>query len=1117
MSVNLIQNGGFEQPISNANWRPMFYPQQSPPNATGINGTIEIDMVSPLTGTRSAKFTFLGVTGITVGMVGYIQYIDNPPAGGYTIRVRYVAPNGARLDVNGWDATANAWTSGSFNDLPATTVPAIFEIPYTIPANTSYIQFSIGAYYDSVYSPIPVGATASFDDVEFVTGALPPTYNMTFGANRTTGNVGDTFTFTGVVTLGATPQSGIPVNLYRNGALVNSATTDATGAYTFSRTESVAGSFTYYAECPSILLTSQTITIIVQEVTPPPVGTNLIQNPDFENAISNQNWRPLFYPQQSPPNATGVNGTIDIDTTTPIQGTRSGRTAFLGVTGVTIGMVGYIQYINNPPAGDYVIQVRYRASNGARLDVGWIDTTGVYVNGIYIDLPATSTPSTYQTNVTIPANIGYIQFMVGVLYDSVYSPIPVGSSATFDEIVMATSTPQPVQTTALETSNPQPFVNESFTLTGTVMLNGVPQANATYSLYRNNALLVQATTNASGQVTFTRVESATGSYTYQGEANGVYSPVLSISVISQPPPPTYYTGETYILASGTYQVNMPASVVVAGVTYTFSHWGDAPTNTNPVRTVTVTSPVVLSVVYQGPPIPVTLTTSVTPSGTGTIAVTPSPPYNKGQTVTATATPASNAEFLRWLLDGVELSTSPSISLTLDADHTLQAVFQIATVLLDTSVSPAGAGTIALNPQPPYVRGQTVNASATPASNAVFLRWLLDGNVYSTSPTVSLTLDANHALQAVFQIIPPLTTEAGGPYSASIRNPLVQFQGSATGGLPPYQWNWAFGDGNTASTQSPPHLYSAVGAYQATLTVMDSRGATAIDTATATISDLLPPLPEFTSTPASPIVGSTVSFDASPTTTREPNTTVILYEWRFGDGQTSAGSTPYATHVYANAGTFPVVLTVTDTLGQKNSITHNVVVGQPPHLLTVTFTNGTVYVYPTSPNGYYPYGTSVDIIASPDNGYFLESFTDNGVTFTPGSKLTVLMEIDHVVAVNFAPIPPQKWVLTVSGTTGGSTSPPAGVFQVDDGASYTVTAIPATNNVFVKWVFDGADFSTELSVVIPAQTAGSSHTLQAVFALVVTGEFPWWLIPVGGVGASAVILATTRGKKKKRRR
>ena len=53
---------------------------------------------------------------------------------------------------------------------------------------------------------------------------------------------------------------------------------------------------------------------------------------------------------------------------------------------------------------------------------------------------------------------------------------------------------------------------------------------------------------------------------------------------------------------------------------------------------------------------------------------------------------------------------------------------------------------------------------------------------------------------------------------------VNFSGLAVDGLPPHEYQWEFGDGETSSEQNPTHTYDEAGEYDYTLTVTDAEGA-----------------------------------------------------------------------------------------------------------------------------------------------------------------------------------------------------------------------------------------------------------------------------------------------------
>ncbi|MCS7313765.1 MAG: PKD domain-containing protein, partial [Acidobacteria bacterium] len=106
-------------------------------------------------------------------------------------------------------------------------------------------------------------------------------------------------------------------------------------------------------------------------------------------------------------------------------------------------------------------------------------------------------------------------------------------------------------------------------------------------------------------------------------------------------------------------------------------------------------------------------------------------------------------------------------------------------------------------------------------------------------------------------------------------------------------------------------YSAPGTYTVTLTVIDNQGASSSTSQQVTVRrPNQPPVASFTFTPASPNPGDTVTFDASASF--DPDGTIVLYTWDFGDTGTGFGK--ITTHAYTAAGNYTVRLTVRDNLG-----------------------------------------------------------------------------------------------------------------------------------------------------------------------------------------------------------
>ena len=217
-------------------------------------------------------------------------------------------------------------------------------------------------------------------------------------------------------------------------------------------------------------------------------------------------------------------------------------------------------------------------------------------------------------------------------------------------------------------------------------------------------------------------------------------------------------------------------------------------------------------------------------------------------------------------------------------------------------------------------GTGVAPSHTYASTGTYTVTLTvnDGTVDSSPSTAQVTISAVNSAPVA---------DAGGPYSGD-EGVAVTFNGSgssdADGDVLTY--NWTFGDGGTGTGVAPSHTYAAAGTYTVTLTVNDGTVDSSPAQAQVTIAAVNEAPVADAGSDVSATTGESISFSGSGS--YDPDGDALTYSWSFGDGSSASGVT--ASHSYASAGTYQVVLTVTDPSGASDS-----------DLLTVSVTDSQV--------------------------------------------------------------------------------------------------------------------------------------------------------------------------------
>lgn len=148
-------------------------------------------------------------------------------------------------------------------------------------------------------------------------------------------------------------------------------------------------------------------------------------------------------------------------------------------------------------------------------------------------------------------------------------------------------------------------------------------------------------------------------------------------------------------------------------------------------------------------------------------------YYPNASATLTATQSMNdLVFKEWRLDGVPISSNLTVTVTMDTNRTLEAVYLAPPVTLwtltVTSTNPAADVGVLVEPSDTqgfaggdtpftrtYTNGTLVTLTALPAvGDKHFAEWRLDGALISTNRQLALTMDTNRLVTAVYAEPPP---------------------------------------------------------------------------------------------------------------------------------------------------------------------------------------------------------------------------------------------------------------------------------------------------------------------------------------------------------------------------
>jgi beta propeller repeat protein len=169
------------------------------------------------------------------------------------------------------------------------------------------------------------------------------------------------------------------------------------------------------------------------------------------------------------------------------------------------------------------------------------------------------------------------------------------------------------------------------------------------------------------------------------------------------------------------------------------------------------------------------------------------------------------------------------------------------------------------------------------------------------------------------------------------SPSVTFTDTSSQKSSITNWSWDFGDGSNSTLENPTHTYATNGAYTVSLTVSNSLCR---NTTTVTNSVVLGgPVAGFNASPTSGIVPAIISF--TDTSIGCPT----QWNWSWGDGTWTNGTTQNPVHEYTTPGQYSVTLIASNPYGSGSTTQSNYIqVLNGANVLTNTSITGLTFMY-----------------------------------------------------------------------------------------------------------------------------------------------------------------------------
>jgi PKD repeat protein len=232
---------------------------------------------------------------------------------------------------------------------------------------------------------------------------------------------------------------------------------------------------------------------------------------------------------------------------------------------------------------------------------------------------------------------------------------------------------------------------------------------------------------------------------------------------------------------------------------------------------------------------------------------------------------------------------------------------------------------------------TFTNTSTPSGTVAAYRWTFGDNTSSTDQNPVHT----YSTPGQYRVCLTITTSNGcvsdicknvtvglnsihcdAAFTAHVvANNRVEFSNNSVSTNPnATSYKWTFGDGTFAYAFAPDHIYQTAGTYTVCLYMYD-QAANCRDTICKPVVVGTTVVPPCEASFSYTVIGTRVEFHS----TSVPMFNTTSHYWTFGDGTTSALVNPQ--HIFANAGTYTVCLTIINSInGCTDDVCHTIVIG-----------------------------------------------------------------------------------------------------------------------------------------------------------------------------------------------